>query len=150
MKAFRLRYRRRGSIYDYDYEYNDDNTEIEYECECESCTGTFEAEYYNFEMNDNIDLYNLRKQSHVKQVKGVVTCGKTIRSRSGKTFKCNICKCSVCDHITHPDYKDLVYKYTSDSRLQKKNVRKCDCCNTHICTSNIRIRGRHIKPEFYL
>lgn len=141
---------RRNSFYDYyndNDDADDDDNDSNYDCNCAYCNPKFDAEYYNFEMNTDIDLYNLRKQSHVKQIKGVITHGKTIRSRSGRTFSCNICKCSVCEHVTHPDYKDLIYKYTTDSRLQKKNVRKCDCCSTHVCTSIIPIRGRHIKPE---
>ena len=92
-------------------------------------------------------FFNLRKKSHIQFVKGVISSGKTVRSRNDKTPICSSCRCDSCEHIKEPDYKDLIYKYTDNSRLQKKNVHKCDCCSdTHICEHNIPVRGRHIKP----
>ncbi len=100
-------------------------------------------------MNIDMDFfYNIRKQNHLQRFKGVITRGKTIRSRSGKTPLCATCHSNYCEHIIKVDYKDLIYKYTDNSRMQKKNVHKCcNCDYTHICEHNIPVRGRHIKPD---
>ena len=93
-------------------------------------------------------FYNLRKQNRLQRVKGVISQGKTVRSCSGKTPLCASCHSNSCNHVIDIDYKDLIYKYTDNSRMQKKNIRKCDCCsNTHICEHNIPVRGRNIKPD---
>jgi hypothetical protein len=89
------------------------------------------------------DDYELRKHPRAQYVKGVISTGKTIRRRSGKTPLCEICWSSHCKHL------DAIHcKYTDNSRIQKKNVHKCDCCSdTHICEHLIPVRGRHIKPD---
>lgn len=98
-------------------------------------------------MNVDFDFFfNLRKAPHIQFVKGVRSSGKTIRSHSGLTCD-NKCHSKYCDHYSMSDHKVLTNKYTDNSRLQKKNVHKCDCCiDTHICEHNIPVRGRNIKP----
>ena len=95
-------------------------------------------------MNDHSDSdstsYDLRKVPHRQFVKGVISTGKTVRARSNRD---PLCDSDSCEHR-----KATAGKFTDNSRLQKKNVHKCDCCSdTHICEHNIPVRGRHIKPD---
>ncbi len=90
-----------------------------------------------------MDDYDLRKHPRSQYVKGVISTGKTIRRRSGKAPLCEICWSSHCKHMDA-----ISGKYTDNSRNQKKNVHKCDCCMyTHVCEHLIPVRGRHIKPD---
>lgn len=91
----------------------------------------------------DISFYDLRKQPHMQLVKGISSKGKTIRSRSGKIPLCKTCCSDSCEHA-NADRNT----FTDNSRLQKKNVHKCDCCSdTHVCEHLIPLRGRHIKPD---
>jgi hypothetical protein len=90
-----------------------------------------------------MDDYDLRKHPRAQFVKGVISTGKTVRRRSGKAPVCETCWSSHCKHLDA-----ITGKYTDNSRNQKKNVHKCDCCMyTHVCEHLIPIRGRHIKPD---
>ncbi len=106
--------------------------------------------------------YEIRKRPHDRFVKGVPTKnGKTVRAKlNGAMYynyaenwgkdvcktMCEICNVHCCDH-TVMNHRQHRYKYTTDSRLQCKNVRKCDSCTTHICEECIPIRGRKIKID---
>jgi hypothetical protein len=89
------------------------------------------------------DDYDIRKHPHIQLVKGVMSNGKTVRRRTHKTPSCTTCGSRNCKHLDASGGK-----YTDNSRNQKKNVHKCDCCMyTHICEHLIPVRGRDIKPD---
>jgi hypothetical protein len=88
-------------------------------------------------------FYDLRKQPHMQLVKGISSKGKTVRACSNKDTYCVSCDSDTCEHA-----KAQRLKFTDNSRIQKKNVHKCDCCSdTHICEHLIPVRGRTIKPD---
>lgn len=106
-----------------------------------------------------MDSYFLRKTPRVRLVKGVVVKnGRTVRAmlRYISYFQygdyvtplseCVLCKSDYCEHYVHKR-PGRYTKYSDVSEFQKKSVRKCDCCSTHICQHMIPVRGRNLKPE---
>lgn len=113
---------------------------------------------------DDVDnhIYENRKKPHDHFVKGIsAKNGKTVRARINGGFfynyanhwdksickqRCDVCNVDCCDHSVM-NAKQFYFKYTTDSRFQYKNVRKCTNCTTHICEDCIPIRGRKIKID---
>ncbi len=112
-----------------------------------------------------MDLYILRKAPRAKMVKGFLAKnGKTVRAMmnyaqrynyEGYTDqgncqkKCYVCNSDGCDHMIH-NKPSHMFKYTDNSHFHMKDVRKCDCCPTHVCENTIPIRGRSLRIHDFM